>query len=363
MRTVKRDERTRAIRRRLSAWYLRHKRDLPWRRTTDPYAIWVSEIMLQQTRVPTVERYFERFMRRFPDVHALARAPLDAVLKLWEGLGYYGRARNLHRAAKQVVANFGGKLPPSTDELRRLPGIGPSTAGAVASIAFGLDEPVLDGNVVRLLCRLFRVRSLPAETGTRKKLWGFARKLVPPGRAGSFNQALMDLGATVCTPRTPRCADCPLEKLCLAHEKGEEEELPLRAPRRPLPHYDVAVGVVWKGKRVLIDRRKPEGLLGGLWEFPGGRLGRGETLESCVRREIREELGITVRVRRQLVTVRHAYTHFRVTLHAFECDYLSGRPKAIGCAAWKWVSPAGLGDYAFPAATHRVIAALRDRHG
>ena len=355
------DERMKLLRQKLSRWYARHGRDLPWRGTRDPYAVWVSEIMLQQTQVATVKPYFKRFMKRFPNVRVLSRASLDEVLKCWEGLGYYGRARNMHTAARRIARDFDGKVPQTTAELLTLPGVGRYTASAIASIAFGRDEPVLDGNVTRVLCRVFRIRTLPKETGTQKKLWKLARKLMPAGRAGRFNQALMDLGATVCTPRTPGCLVCPLRDLCGARARGEEQKLPVKAKRKPLPHHDVAVGIVWKGNRVLIDRRKPEGLLGGLWEFPGGRRRRGETLEQCVLREIEEELGVKVHVRRPLVTVKHAYTHFRVTLHAFECDYVSGRPKAVGCAGWKWVALDKLDDYAFPTANRRVMAALRAR--
>lgn len=360
---MKREERIERFRRALSAWYVRHKRDLPWRGKRDPYAVWVSEIMLQQTQVATVRPYFDRFMKRFPNVRALARASLDDVLKCWEGLGYYGRARNLHKAARRVARDFDGKLPRTTRELFTLPGVGRYTAGAIASIAFGLDEPVLDGNVTRVLCRVFRIRTPPKETKTQRKLWALARRVIPPGRAGTFNQALMDLGATVCTPRNPGCLVCPVRSLCLARAKGEEQQLPVRTPRRPLPHHEVAVAIVWKGGRILIDRRKPEGLLGGLWEFPGGRRRNSETLEACVVREVQEELNVTVRVRGPLATVKHAYTHFRITLSAFECDYVSGRPKAVGCAAWKWVTPGELDNYAFPTANRKVIAALRRRDG
>ena len=358
-RRQRRSERIRRTRRRLRSWYARHARDLPWRRTRDPWAVWVSEVMLQQTQVATVVPYFERFMKRFADVPALARAPLDDVLKCWEGLGYYGRARNLHKAAKVVVDAFGGELPRAADELRRLPGVGRYTAGAIASIAFGCDEPVLDGNVTRVLCRVFRVRTAPKETATQKTLWSLARDLMPRGRAGEFNQALMDLGATVCTSRRPACPRCPLRGVCLARARGEETSLPVRTPRRPVPHWDVAVAVIRKRGRILIARRKPEGLLGGLWEFPGGKRRRNESLETCVVREVREELGLEVRIRRALVTARHAYTHFRVTLHAFECDHVSGRPRPTAADAWTWVRPDDLDDYAFPGGSRKIIDALR----
>jgi A/G-specific adenine glycosylase len=349
----------RTFRRALLKWYGRRRRDLPWRRSRDPYRVWVSEIMLQQTQVETVKPYFRRFLRRFPSVRALAKAPADAVMKAWEGLGYYARARNLHRAAKTILSDFNGRLPESPEELMKLPGIGRSTAGAISSIAFGRDAPVLDGNVARVLCRVFRIRRNPRESRTREKLWTIADKLLSSGHAGDFNQALMDLGATVCLPRNPRCALCPLATLCLAKAHGEQDKLPVKTKRKPSPHHDVAVGVIRRGTRLLIDRRKPEGLLGGLWEFPGGKRKENESLERCLTREIREELGIRVKVIRPLISVPHAYTHFRITLHVYECRYVSGVPRALGCAEWRWVRPDELDHYAFPSANRKVIAALR----
>ncbi len=346
-----------AIRTRLLRWFSLHKREMPWRGRTDPYAVWVSEIMLQQTQVATVRPYYERFMKRFPDVGSLARARLDAVLKAWEGLGYYTRARNLHTAAK-LVSSRGGGIPRTPEGLRELPGIGRYTAGAIASIAFGLDEPVLDGNVARVLCRVFLVKTPAKDPRTERRLWAIARELLPAGRAGEFNEALMDLGATVCTPRSPSCATCPIEALCTARAKGMEELLPVKVRRKPVPHYEICVGIVRKRGRILIDRRPEEGLLGGLWEFPGGKRERGESREECVRREVLEELGIRVRVGRKVAVVRHAYSHFRVTIHAYECAFVSGRPRAIRCSAWKWARPSELSRYAFPAANARIIAAL-----
>ena len=358
---MKQTERLAAVQAALPKWFRRSKRSMPWRRTRDPYAIWVSEIMLQQTRVETVKSYYTRWMERFGTVEKLAAARIGDVLKAWEGMGYYGRARNLHKVAKQVVADFAGALPHTVPELRRLPGIGPYTAGAIASIAFGLDEPVLDGNVARVLCRLFRIRTNPAQTATRKKLWALARKLIPPGKAGRFNEAMMDLGATVCTPRSPRCDTCCVADACEALVRGEQESLPHKDKPKPIPHHDIAAGVIWKRGRILIDRRKPEGLLGGLWEFPGGKVEAGETLAQALRREVREELGIRIRVGEEFLAVDHAYSHFRITLHAMECEYVSGEPRAIGCDAFKWVRPGALDAYAFPKANRKVLDALYAR--
>ena len=334
---------------------------MPWRGHPDPYAIWVSEVMLQQTQVATVGQRFDAFLERFPTAEALAKASLDDVLKAWEGMGYYGRARNMHRAAKQVVAEHGGRLPTTAKELATLPGIGRYTAGAIASMAFGADEAALDGNVIRVLCRVFRIVDNPRETQTLTHLWSLAQELLPSGKAGVFNQAMMDLGATVCTPRRPACETCPLRRVCQAFARKVQEDLPSRPARRKIPHYDVAVGVVRRRRRILITRRRDEGLLGGLWEFPGGKRHRGETLKACAAREILEEVNLSVDVVGPLVTVKHAYTHFRVTLHAYLCEVVSGRPRAVECAAWRWITLDEVDRFAFPAGTHKIIAALRRR--
>jgi A/G-specific adenine glycosylase len=345
---------------RLLAWARVHRRDLPWRSERDPYRIWVSEVMLQQTQVRTVIPYYRRFLARFPTLRTLAEADLDEVLKAWEGLGYYARARNLHRAVQQVMESHGGQLPVDRDALLALPGIGPYTVGAILSLAFGRDAAVLDGNVRRVLSRVFAIDDDPRLAGTRRRLWNLAEALLPPGQAGPFNEALMDLGATVCTPREPRCADCPLSKECRGYQGGDPGRYPPRVPRRPLPHYDIAAGVVWRGDQVLISKRYTDDLLGGLWEFPGGKREDGETLEECLVREVQEELGIEIAVGDLLMAIRHAYTHFRITLHVFHCRYLSGQPQALDCADWRWVRLDQLDDFAFPAANRRILAALRE---
>ena len=323
--------------------------------------------MLQQTQVATALPYYERFVARFPDIGALAKARLDDVLKAWEGLGYYARARNLHRAAKQVVKEHGGRLPDTYQDLLKLPGIGRYTAAAIASIAFGRDEPVLDGNVTRVLCRLFLIETDPRKGPTRERLWRTARSLIPTGKASLFNQALMDLGATLCTVRAPRCNSCPLASDCLAHCEGREAELPLRSKRKAIPHRDIATGLVWdrpRGPRakLLITKRKANDMLGGLWEFPGGHREPGETLEECLTRELFEELGIEVTIQEPFVLVRHAYSHFRVSLHSYHCLHTNGDPRAIDVEDWRWVSPKKLDQYAFPTANRKIIAALRDEH-
>lgn len=342
------------LRRRLLRWYRRAARRLPWRGTRDPYRVWISEVMLHQTRVETVLPYYRRFVRRFPNVRALARAPLDDVLKAWEGLGYYARARHLHQAARRIVRERRGALPRTAEEWRALPGVGAYTAGAIAAIAFGEASPAVDGNLRRVFARLY---DLPRPRARR--LDAIAGAWMDHAEPGVVLQALMDLGATVCSPRGPRCGACPLSTECRAYRRGRAERRPLPRRRAPLPQYDIGVGVVRHRGRVLIAKRKPEGLLGGLWEFPGGKRKKGEPLERTVARELREELDVEVEVGAKWMTIPHAYSHFRVTLHVFECRHRAGRPRAIGCADWKWVRPGELSRFAFPAADAPILERLQ----
>jgi A/G-specific adenine glycosylase len=344
----------------LLSWYDKRARPLPWRETKDPYKIWVSEVMLQQTQVKTVELYYGRFLDRFPSIEALARAAPDEVMKQWEGLGYYGRARHLHRAAREVVQRFDGRVPDTLSGLLSLPGIGRYTAGAILSIAFEKPAAVLDGNVIRVLARIFHITDDVRKAAAHKQLWSLAESLLPKRRIRDYNQALMELGALVCRTRNPACPDCPVSALCEACRLSLQLELPVKSPRKPVPHYVVTAGIIWKDDRLLITRRPPKGLLGGLWEFPGGKLEPGEKLEDCLKREIREELGIAVEVQTLLTSVEHAYTHFRITLHAFECRYRGGRIQCIGIDAYRWILPGDLDKFALPAADHKIIMLLKN---
>lgn len=337
---------------RLLAWYRKNKRILPWRGHPEPYAVWVSEIMLQQTRVETVIPYFERWMRLFPTVQALAEASEQEVLNAWEGLGYYSRARNLHKAAKVIVRDFGGNLPHSLSELIKLPGIGRYTAGAIASIAFGADEPALDGNLKRVYARLFDVTEAVDSPKGEKLLWEIARRNLPHGRAGDFNQALMDLGAAVCLPKNPRCLLCPLMELCKARENGTQELRPVRKPKKAVPHHVHAAGVIVRRGRVLLARRPPGGLLGGMWEFPNGRVGEdpaGELAQAL-------EAGYRLKVQRKeaLGVVQHAYTHFRLTVHVFRCELV----KMSDSPGLKWVAIGELGEYPMGKVDRRIADML-----
>ncbi len=344
-----------ALQETLLTWARGRRPHLPWRGETDPYRIWVSEIMLQQTRAATVAPYYLRFLERFPTVQALAAAPLDEVLRLWEGLGYYARARSLHAAAQAVIERFAGSLPGDVVALRALPGFGDYTAGAVASLAFGVAAPALDGNGRRVLARLAAVRGDPANSAMQRQLWDLARRLVPAAAPGAFNVALMDLGAEVCTPRSPGCGACPWSPYCLALAGGLVGQLPERAVRQPLPQYDVVAGLIRHGDQVLIARRPPHGLLGGLWALPGGRRQDGESLPETLIRTIRDGLAVIVSVGAPIVVVQHAYTHFRITLHAFECQWSAGEPQPLAYDAWRWVAVDELASFAFPVTDRKVI--------
>lgn len=330
---------------RILDWYASHGRKLPWRGNPDPYVIWVSEIMLQQTRVKTVIPYFGRWMEHFPTVSRLAAASEQEVLSVWEGLGYYSRARNLHTAAKIVMEEYDSELPHDLAGLRRLPGIGRYSAGAIASIAFGMDVPTLDSNLQRVFARVFDVSQLADSPTGKEILWALAEENLPAGRAGDYNQALMDLGASLCLPRTPDCLLCPVNSLCQARALGIQEQRPVRKPKTKVPYFIVTAAVLSRDGKILLTKRHSKGLLGGMWEFPGGKIEKGETLEGCLTREIREELGVDVRVGNPFGIYQHAYTHFRIILHAFRCELAVGEPRPIEAAELAWVNPADLGGY------------------
>lgn len=346
----------------LLEWYHRNRRDLPWRRTSDPYRIWLSEIMLQQTRVDQARPYYERFTARFPDIPSLARAGRDEVLRLWEGLGYYSRARNLHDGARQIVEHHNGIFPCTYDEVIAVKGIGPYTAAAIMSIAFNEPWPVVDGNVIRVISRLNGIGEDVRLTSTRKRIADLAGERLDRTRPGDFNQAMMELGATVCTPTSPKCPDCPLQDSCHAFQSGTVAAYPWKSPAKKRPHHHIAIGIIRDREgRLLIARRPENAMLGGLWEFPGGKQEPGETLPETVRRELREELGVEVEVESEpFQSIDHAYSHFSITLHAFFARLQdgSGPPKAHNGEPLRWVLRPDLAGYAFPRANRRITEAL-----
>jgi A/G-specific adenine glycosylase len=325
---------------RLLNWYHQHGRtNMPWRDHPDPYAIWVSEIMLQQTRVETVIPYFQNWMKAFPTVTALANASEQDVLNAWEGLGYYSRARNLHKAAKIVASKYNGQLPRDLTELRSLPGIGRYTVGAIASMAFGMDEPTLDGNLRRVFSRLFDVDEFADSPAGEKILWELAAKNLPKGQAGDYNQALMDLGATICVPKNPRCLICPLMQICESRKNGTQDLRPVLKPKKASPHFVLAAAVIMNRGRVLLAQRPADGLLGGMWEFPNAKVEVDPAKELA--KVLNAAYRLKVKRKEALGIVQHAYTHFKVTVHAFRCD-LAPIPKNKNL---KWVRLDELEDY------------------
>jgi A/G-specific adenine glycosylase len=330
----------------LTDWYLAAKRDLPWRNTDDPYRIWVSEVMLQQTQVNTVVPFYQKFVRRFEDLKRLARADLQEVLKVWEGLGYYARARNLHRAAGIVLKEHAGVIPNCWEDFHKLPGVGDYIAAAVLSLAFEKPYPVVDGNVKRVLARLLVMENPVNAPASAKNFQATADALLDRDQSGTFNQAMMELGAVVCKPQNPLCGRCPVREMCKAYKSAKVLNYPKKLKKPPTPQYRIAVGVIFKNGRVLITRRKPSGLLGGLWEFPGGKINKDEKPGAACIREIKEEVNLAVKIDAHLSQIKHAYTHFKIVNLNGPVDH-------------RWISLQKLGDYPFPKANHKFFPELK----
>ncbi len=349
-------------------WFRDHRRDLPWRRTRDPYAIWVSEVMLQQTRIAVVWDYYERWMQRFPTAETLAAAPLDDVLAAWSGLGYYGRARNLHRGAAEVVARFGGRVPGTADQLRSLPGVGRYTAGAIASIGFGAREPLVNGNVARVLARLFAVEEDVKSPAGARRLWQIAGDLVPADRPGDFNQGLMELGQEICTPVAPRCDECPLAASCAARASGRAAELPVvgkRTADRDKPLLEAHAVWLERGGRVLLARRRPQGLFGGLWELP-------QAADRARLQALFAELGARLELGRAPAPVfrhRQVLSHRRLSID-LHVGHLRGRLERRAFsdddAAYErvaWHSLGSLGSLGVAASSRAILRRHQESHG
>jgi len=370
----------------LAWWQHNGRQSIPWKlkpdgslpapcEPLDPYAIWVAEVMLQQTQLQVVLPYWQRWMEAFPSLAALAAAEEHDVLLLWQGLGYYSRARRLRVGARQMqeqitvrAASLGGSAEPADpsawpqdlESWLALPGIGRSTAGSILSSAFNRPFAILDGNVKRVLARLIACERPPSRE--LKRFWALSEALLDPARPRDFNQALMDLGATVCTPRNPRCGQCPWQVQCAAYAAGDPAAFPVTDTPRELPFQVIGVGVVRNAAgQGLIDQRLNEGLLGGLWEFPGGKQEPGEPIESTIVRELQEELAIEAEVGEELITLQHAYSHKRLRFVVHLCRWISGDPQPLASQQVRWVEPSELADYPFPAANARIIAALLER--
>ncbi len=342
----------------LLTWFETYHRKLPWRETEDPYRIWVSEVMLQQTQVKKVLEYYQKFVSKFPDVKSLAAAPLQDLLKTWEGLGYYARARNLHKAAQVVIRDLKGKVPADYAAFRELPGVGEYIAAAVQSIAFNHSYAVVDGNVKRVIARLFLINAPINQSASGKVFQEKADLLLDHTAPGIFNQAMMELGATLCRPQSPTCVICPVNTGCRAFQTARQAEFPVRRKSKPLPEYHIVAGVIHKSDRILITQRKLEGLLGGLWEFPGGKIWEKEAAEQACSRAIREETNLLVEPIEYLTRVKHTYTHFKIVMDVFHCHYRSGEVVLNEAVDYRWITVDQIDQFPFPRSNHKFISLL-----
>lgn len=342
------------------AWYRKEGRKLPWRMTKSPYRIWVSEVMLQQTRVASAIPYYERFLNAFPTVKRLAEADLQEVLKQWEGMGYYARARNLHQSARMVMERYEGSIPDNMEDLLSLPGVGRSTAGAILSLAHGRRTPILDANIQRLLCRLSVVQGDPQKSHTKHLLWDLMERLLPEEQTRPFNQGLMDIGALFCLPRNPRCQNCPLSSLCLAFATGVQDRIPPLKKARPLPLRERGVAILWWKGDLLIHHRPSIGFLGGLWEFPGVHLDGAGSVFHLLPRMLKRECGLSIHLKGEIFSFLHEYTHFKEMIRVFSGDCQQG--KNLFSEGFRWVQPEEIEQLPL-SASHRRIAQEVSRMG
>ncbi len=340
---------------RLIEWYEEQKRDLPWRNAPTAYGVWVSEVMLQQTTVPAVVGRFSRWMERFPDIPSLAAASERDVLSEWEGLGYYQRASRMREAARTIVEHHNGRLPSDETALRRLPGIGSYIASAIRSLAFGEDEVALDANVGRVFMRLLAIKTPAGNGRTRREIHEAASRILPADDSSRFNQALMDFGSLICRPANPECDRCFATQICRAFQEGRQHEIP-PARRKKWEKIETSVAVFIDGAKVYIQQRPRDGLFGGMWEFPGGKVEPGETAVDAVVREVREELAAECTVTDKVTSFVHFYTRFRVTLHAFLCSTEANLPRD---EKHQWVGWEEIGDYPMPTANRKLIGHIR----
>lgn len=344
--------------RRLRPWFARHQRDLPWRRDRDPYRIWVSEVMLQQTQAATVIPYFEKFLAAFPTVKDLAAAEEHEVLRHWEGLGYYRRARDLHRAAREIVGQHHGRFPDDPAVVGRLPGLGRYTCNAVLSQAFDRRLPILEANSQRVLSRLFGRADDPRQPEARRWLWQAAEEILPHRQVGEFNQALMELGALICTPAAPRCGKCPLAARCAARQLDRPDSIPARTPAPPILNVQEVAIIVRRGANVLLVRRPPTGRWAGLWEFPHGPLLDGEPHETAASRLLHQLTGLRARLGSELLTIRHGVTRYRIALTCFEAEHCGGEFQSSFYVEGRWLARADLASYPVSAPQRRLAHLL-----
>ncbi len=360
-------EKKQALAEQLLRWFNHSARELPWRKNYTPYHVLLSEIMLQQTQMERGVRYFLRWIERFPDFAAVAEASEQEILKYWEGLGYYARARNLHATARHITENYHGKLPLDPELLRTLPGIGPYTAAAVASIAGNVDIAVVDANVERVYARLFDIAHSVKKGIGKKIVAELAEQLLPKGKARMYNQAVMEFGALVCLPKNPHCATCPLATHCLARKQGSIAERPVPEKKKETIHIEMATGLLVSNGEIFIQQRNKDDVWGGLWEFPGGQREKGEKITRTIIREYQEETGFSVVVGEKIATVQHSYMHYRVILHGYFCqlsnsDNTFREPRLTAASQYRWITRTRLKDFAFPAG-HRKLIEILDKKG
>ncbi len=347
----------------LITWYKKHQRSLPWRKSPHPYHTLICEFMAQQTQINTLIPYYERWLEKYPTISDVAKATEDDILKSWEGLGYYSRARNLQKTCKLIVENHNRRVPKDPDILLTLPGIGPYIAAAVASIAYDVPIAVVDGNVLRVMTRLYGLSDDIGKDKTKKNIQNRLNQIIKSTPPSEFNQGVMELGATICTPKNPHCPDCPIQNVCYAKNMNKIDQFPVKQKKPPTPHHTIVVGIITRDDgKILITKRKKDQLLGGLWEFPGGKVKEAETLESATIREIKEEVNIDITINGFLCKVKHAYSHFKITLHAYHCKPIQKNPR-ITCSSaddYQWVRPNELDQLAFPKANKVIISHLTE---
>jgi A/G-specific adenine glycosylase len=342
----------------LLIWYKSNKRNLPWRKTSNPYFIWISEAMLQQTQVKTVIPYYLKFIKQFPTVNDLADTDQQNVLKIWEGLGYYSRARNLQKAAKIIVNEYNEQIPNQLELIQNLPGVGDYISAAVLSIAFQQPIAVVDGNVKRVIARLFCLNDPINDPKTKSIFVEKSNDLLNSKFSGDHNQAMMELGALICTPKNPTCINCPVKDFCDAFQNEEVDNFPKRIIKAKTPLYHISIGVIYKDGKMLVTKRKEDGLLGGLWEFPGGKREPKESAENTCIREIQEETGISISITKHLTKVKHAYTHFKVSIDVFICKYVTGDVVLNGPVDYRWITKSEISDFPFPKSNHKFMNLL-----
>jgi A/G-specific adenine glycosylase len=338
----------------LLSWYYDNKEDFPWRLTKDPYKIWISEIMLQQTQVKTVIPFYQNWIKKFPTIYDVANASDEVLFKYWEGLGYYNRANNFRTACNEIIQSHNGIIPQTKLELINLKGIGDYTSSAIASIAFKKKNHAIDGNVKRIMARVLCLKDFSKLSFN--KMDNFLSDNIDSNNPGDFNQALMDLGRDVCKPRNPLCECCPISSICKSYIMEETQNYPvIKKKKSKLPHYIIGVGIIWHNNKILITKRKKNALLGGLWEFPGGKAIKNESIPNCIKREILEELAINVDVLNFITKVNHKYSHFGIILHAYHCFYKTGEIICNSSDDWKWIRPNQLAQFPFPKANHYIF--------